>query len=141
MFPFFFWQLKEMSERLPAGACDVKNGCLMGALPPEIGRENQMRYDPGSIQYPQASASVASARFGGLPPQAHHANGYNETVIVPQEDRGEHLNNFREFSSVQQSAIGGTIGYRHRPDDHEQKERQVPDKSKQLEHEKFRFPQ
>ncbi|RCV14793.1 hypothetical protein SEVIR_3G008200v4 [Setaria viridis] len=115
-------QLKEMSERLPAGACDAKNGRLMGALPPEIGRENQMRYDPSSIQYPQTPASVASARFGGLPPQVHHASEYNETVMVPQEGRGEHLNGFREFSSVQQRANGGTIGYRHRPDDHDRKE-------------------
>jgi hypothetical protein len=119
----FFWQLKETSERLPAGgACDVKNGCLMGALPPEIGRKNQMRYDPGSIQCPQTPACVVAARIGGLALQVHHASEYNETVMVPQERRGEHLNGFTEFSAVQQRVNGGTIGYRHRPEDHDRKE-------------------
>nr|CAB3488745.1 unnamed protein product [Digitaria exilis] len=115
-------QLKEMSERLPPGACDVKNGRMIGALPPEIGRDNQMRNDPGSIQYPQTHASVASARFSGLPAQVHQASEYNGTVVVPQDGRGEHLNGFRELSSVQQRANGGTIGYRHRADDHDRKE-------------------
>nr|CAB3486248.1 unnamed protein product [Digitaria exilis] len=114
-------QLKEMSERLPPGACDVKNGRMIGALPPETGRDNQMRNDPGSIQYPQTPASVASARFGGLPAQVHQASEYNGTVVVPQDGRGEHLSGFREFSA-QQRANGGTIGYRHRADDHDRKE-------------------
>ena len=119
---FFFCQLKEMSERLPPGACDVKNGRMMGALPPEIGRENHIRYDPGSILNPQTPASVGSTRFDGLPAQVHQANDYNETVIVPQEGRGEHLNGFSVVSSVQQRANGGTIGYHHRPGDHDRKE-------------------
>lgn len=116
-----FWQLKEMSERLPPGACDLKNGRLMGALAPEMGRENQMRYDQNSIQYPQTHAFVASARFGGSA-QIHQTSDYNETVMVPQESRGEHLNGIREFSPVQQRTNGGTIGYRHRPDDHDRRE-------------------
>ncbi|RLM73899.1 hypothetical protein C2845_PM15G26980 [Panicum miliaceum] len=33
--------------------------------------------------------------------------------MVPQEGRGEHLNGFKEVSSVQQRANGGTIGYHH----------------------------
>lgn len=99
----------------------MKNGRLMGALATEMGRENQMRYDQNSIQYPQTPASVVSARFGGLPAQGHKTNDYNETVMVPQESRGEHLNSIREFS-VQQRANGGTIGYRHRLDDHDRRE-------------------
>ncbi|KAJ1273568.1 hypothetical protein BS78_06G291700 [Paspalum vaginatum] len=134
-------QLKEMSERLPPVACGMNNGHLMGALTPEVGkenqtrynpgstqyphtqapemgRENQMRHDPGSTQHPQTPASVASARFGGLHAgQVHHASCYDEAVMVPQESRGEHLNGTREFS-VQQRANGGTLGYhRHRPPD------------------------
>ena len=100
----------------------MKNGRIIGALPSEIGRENQIRYDPGSILYPQTPTSVASTRFGGLPAQVLQANDYNEMVIVPQEAFGEHLNGFREVSSVQQRTNGGTIGYHHRPGDHDRKE-------------------
>ncbi|KAG2575848.1 hypothetical protein PVAP13_7KG365400 [Panicum virgatum] len=76
----------------------------------------------GSILYPQTPNSVASTRFGGLPAQVLQANDYNEMVIVPQEAFGEHLNGFREVSSVQQRTNGGTIGYHHRPGDHDWKE-------------------
>lgn len=118
----YFWQLKEMSERLPPRECDVKNGRLMGALVSEMGRENQMRYDQNSIQYPQTHASVASAQFGGLPAQIHQTSDYNETVMVPQDSRGEHPTGIREFSPVQQRTNGGISGYRHRPDDHDRRE-------------------
>ncbi|XP_062227206.1 PH, RCC1 and FYVE domains-containing protein 1-like isoform X1 [Phragmites australis] len=112
----------EMAERLPPGACDVKHASLTGALAPEMGRESQMRYNPGSIQCPQTLTSVASARFGGLLAQVHQASDHNEPSMVPQERRGEHLNGIKDFSPVQQRTNGGPIGYRYRPDDHDLRE-------------------
>uniref|UniRef100_A0A804MCV6 Regulator of chromosome condensation (RCC1) family with FYVE zinc finger domain n=1 Tax=Zea mays TaxID=4577 RepID=A0A804MCV6_MAIZE len=98
-------QLKEMSERLPPGACDVKNnGRVMGDLAPEMGREKQMRYGD---------------RFSGLPAQVYQTSNYSETAMVPPQgsSRSEHVDGVREFfSPVQQMANGGgstTIGYRY----------------------------
>ncbi|KAL6651738.1 hypothetical protein ACP70R_010663 [Stipagrostis hirtigluma subsp. patula] len=113
-------QLKEMAERLPPGARDMKHAPLMDDLPPEMGRESPMRYDPGGIQYPQTPTSVASARFGGIP--IHQKSDRNETAMVPQGSMGEPLNGIKDFSSMQQWTNGGTIGYRHRPDDHDRRE-------------------
>jgi hypothetical protein len=114
IFLFFFWQLKEMSERLPPGACDVKNnGRVMGDLAPEMGREKQMRYGD---------------RFSGLPAQVYQTSNYSETAMVPPQgsSRSEHVDGVREFfSPVQQMANGGgstTIGYRYRSDDHDRRE-------------------
>jgi hypothetical protein len=107
-----------MAGRLPTGASDVKRPRLTGALPPELVRESQMRYDSGSVPYPQAPTSVASARFGGIPGHVLQASDRNETAMVSPEDSGEHFNGIKDFSSVQQRANGGgPIGYRYRPDD------------------------
>ncbi|KAL6844313.1 hypothetical protein ACP4OV_025986 [Aristida adscensionis] len=114
-------QLKEMAERVPPGARDLKHAHLVGAVPPEMGRESPMRYDPDGIQYPQAPNSVASARFGGFP--MHQINDRNETAMAPQENMGgEHLNGIKDFSAGQQKANGGTIGHRHRSEDYDRRE-------------------
>jgi hypothetical protein len=106
-----------MTGRLPTGASDVKHTGLTGALPPEMGRESQMRYDLGSsVPYPQTPTSVASGRFDGIPAQVLQAS---ETAMVPLE---KHLKGMKDFSSVQQRSNGGPIGYRYRPDDPNRKE-------------------
>lgn len=99
----------------PNGACDVKHARLTGALPPEMGTESQLKYDSGIVPYPQTPTLVPSARFGGIP-------AHVQTAMVPQENRGEHPNSIKDFSSVQQRASGGTIGYRYRADDSDRRE-------------------
>ncbi|CAM0901590.1 unnamed protein product [Alopecurus aequalis] len=117
-------QVKEMAERLPPADSDVKPPRLVylpgSVASPELVRESHKRYDSGGIPYPQTPTSVMSARFNGLPPQAHQVSNPGDNI--PLESTFDSFSKNREFPAVQNRLNGGMAGHRPRSEDFDRRE-------------------
>jgi hypothetical protein len=115
-----------MAGKLPPVDSDTKLPRLVylpgGVVSPETGREGPKRYDPGGIPYPQTPTSVASARFNGLPPQAHQISNPGDNAMTPHESMFDSFNKSKDFPAAQHRTNGGIVGHRPRSEDFDRRE-------------------